>query len=181
MIDLERFWGGDHRYFADTIRAHGPAVKRVCLSFRKSEDETDELVQGIFALVYEKRRTFRGDGPFAAWLNRVSINHCLSIHRSRKAETTALETLVARGGIRNVHRKTRNPAEELDRREAERALWKALDALPEKEREAIVLRFIEGRTPSECAEEMKITKASVRSNTSRGIKRLRGILKGDKQ
>jgi RNA polymerase sigma-70 factor (ECF subfamily) len=181
MIDHEKFREGDHKYFAEIVRANGLMVRRVCLFFEKSEDERDDLVQGIFTLAYKHRRSFRGDGPFAAWLHRLSTNHCLSVYRSRKAERLGIESIVAKDGIQKIHPKTRDPEEEFDRKEAERILRESVDALPEKEREAIVLRFLEGRTPTEVAERMKITKASVRSNISRGLKRLRGILKGEKK
>ena len=92
-----------------------------------------------------------------------------------------IESMAARGGFEGIHPHPPDPSRELGRKEEERALWAALDALPDKEREAIILRLIERRSPTEVAAEMKIEKASVRSNTCRGIKRLRGILKGGKE
>ncbi len=106
------------------------------------------------------------------------MNHCTDVYRARTAERKGLENFQARGGLRDLHRRLRNPDEDLAKKEAERILWCGLDALPNKEKEAIVLRLIEGRPPKEVSAEMKIEKASVRSNISRGIKRMRGILGG---
>jgi len=181
MIDPERFWEGEHEYFAEIIRAFGPGVRRAVRAFSESEDDVDDLFQEIFTLVYEKRRKFRGDGPFAAWLNRVVINHCVSHYRKKRAEKKGLEELMARGAAEGVHSKPRSPEGEMDREEAVRRVWIGLEALPDKEFEAVVLRLIEGHSPREVSEAMGINKASVRSNISRGLRRLRRILQGDEK
>jgi RNA polymerase sigma-70 factor (ECF subfamily) len=178
MFDSERFREGDHPYFAEIIRVHGPAVRAVCRTYAESEDELDDLLQGVFTLVYRKRRSYRGDGPFAAWIYRLATNHCVSVHRARKARQRGMETFVARDGAEGLHPKSTDPGKDLERKETKRAVWKALDALPKKERQSIVLRLIEGLSPAEVAEKMKITKTSVRSNTNRGKKRLMKTMGG---
>jgi len=178
MIDRERFWIGDHEYFAEIIRDYGRIVTAVCRSFGETEDEEEDLIQGVWMLVYEKRRSFRGKGTFAGWLHRIAKNHCTDVYRTRKAERKGMEIFVARGGANDLHGRPRNPGEALEKRDNERALQTALDALPEKEREAIILRFLQCRSPAEVAKVMEIGKASVRSNISRGVKRLRGIIGG---
>ena len=181
MVDRERFWKGDHEYFEEVLRKYGRVVKAVCLNYGESEDEVDDLVQEIWTLVYVKRRTFRGDGLFSAWLYRIATHHCIDVYRKRKAEKKGLDNFVASGGVEDIHRRPPDAAVESGRNQAKRTLWKALDTLPDKEREAIVARLIEGKSPTEVAEEMKIEKASVRSNNSRGIRRLRGIIGGGEQ
>ena len=178
MVDRERFREGNHQYFSEVIRDYGRVVKAVCLSYAESEDDVSDLIQECWTLAYEKRHSFRAEGSFAAWLHRLTRNHCTDAYRSRTSRRQGLEKFAAMGAIQDLHRRTPSPAEELERKESERTLWNALDALPEKERDAIILRLIQRRTPGEVAEEMKIEKASVRSNISRGIKRLRGLIGG---
>jgi RNA polymerase sigma-70 factor (ECF subfamily) len=176
MIDRRRLWDGDPEYFALLIREHGRAVKAVCLSFAESEADVDDLLQEVWTLIFWKRRSHRGEGSFAAWAHRVAKRHCIDVYRKRASERSGLERLVRKGGVRDFHGRNPTPEQELDRRETERTVWEALDALPEREREAIVLRLIEGRSPAEVSQQMKIDKASVRSNISRGIKRMRGMI-----
>ena len=180
MIDRERLRSGDHQYFAEIIRSFGPVVRLICLAYGDSEDEADDLRQEVWTLVYQKRRTYRGDGPFSAWLGRLTTRHCIDNYRKKRASRRGLESLVARGGLKGIHSGSPDPGEYLERKTAERNLWEALDALPGKEREAIVLRLLERRSPTEVATQMKIEKASVRSNISRGIRRLKGIM-GEEQ
>jgi RNA polymerase sigma-70 factor (ECF subfamily) len=62
-------------------------------------------------------------------------------------------------------------------------LWKALDALPEKERMALILRDVEGLSTAETAEALASSETTVRSQICRGRLRLKGILenmKGEK-
>jgi len=176
MIDTRRLRDGDPEYFATLIREHGRVVKAVCLSFAESQDDVDDLLQEVWTLIYQKRRTHRGEGSFAAWAHRVAKRHCIDVYRKRTSERSGLEWFVRNGGATDIHGKDPTPGEEMDRREAERTIWEALDALPEKQREAIVLRLIEGRSPAQVSHQMKIDKVSVRSNISRGIKRMRSII-----
>lgn len=56
-------------------------------------------------------------------------------------------------------------------------LLAAIQELPEREKESIRLRFIGDQTTAEVAEIMGIDATTVRSNTSRGLRRLRDLIK----
>ncbi|MBT8398437.1 MAG: sigma-70 family RNA polymerase sigma factor [Gemmatimonadetes bacterium] len=178
MVDRERLWDGDHGFFAEVIREHNGMVKAICQSYADSPDEVDDLLQEIWTQVYVKRRSFSGSGAFPAWVQRMATRYCIDVYRKKKATEKGRKKLLATGEVTAIHGRTRNPERDLARREAERTLWEALDALPGKERESIVLRLLEQRSPTEVGEAMGIEQASVRSNISRGIKRLRGIMGG---
>lgn len=180
MVDRERLKNGDHQYFAEVIREHNRVVAAVCRSFGADEDEAEDLIQEVWILVYEKRKNFTGKGSFSSWLHRLAYNYCTDVARQGRARRGRSEDFFTRGGVHEIHRHPPNPEEELERKEAYRALWAVLAGLPIKEKEAIVLRLFERREPEEVADEMGIEKASVRSNISRGIKRLRGIMGGPK-
>lgn len=66
-----------------------------------------------------------------------------------------------------------DPGEELALREVREVLHRALGRLPGRERDAIVLRVIEGRSSAETAEALGISQASARRAFVRGITRLR--------
>jgi len=178
MIDRRRFWHGDPGYFKEVIRQHGPVVTAVCRAFGESEDDTMDLVQQVWIRAYLKRGQFRGDGPLGAWLCRIARHLCTDVHRARQLQAGKARNFFVEGGIDEVHPPPDRPDEEMERRENEQQLWVMLDALPDKEREAIVLKILEERSPEEVAEQMNIAKASVRSNISRGLARMRGIIKG---
>ena len=139
-----------------------------------------DLVQGVWTQVYEKRRSYSGRGSFAGWLQQLTKHHCTDVYRAQRAERRGFEKLVAQGGIEEIHNYPPSPEEDLERREAEKRIWDAMDHLPAKEREAITLRLLRQMSPDEVAEEMGIEKASVRSNISRGTKRLMRIIGGEK-
>jgi RNA polymerase sigma-70 factor (ECF subfamily) len=177
MVDLGRLWTGDHEYLAELIWRHRAVVKTVCQGYGGSPDEVDDLVQEVWTLVFEKRRAFRGGGSFSAWLYRLATRYCIDVYR-KKARERSRKKLLAPWDIKAVYGKPQDPERDLERKEAKRRLWEALDALPEKERECLVLRYLEGRSPAEVAEIMGIEQTSVRSNISRGLRRLRGIMGG---
>lgn len=65
-----------------------------------------------------------------------------------------------------------DPEEELMLRERREVLHRALDELPERERDAVVLRMIQGRDIAETAEAMGVSRSVARSLVTRGIARL---------
>ena len=65
------------------------------------------------------------------------------------------------------------PAEEITRQERAAALYAALEQLTARERDAILLRVIEGRSTADVAQILAAKEASVRSLIHRGMKKLR--------
>lgn len=78
MIEVERFREGDHGYFAEIMRGYGPLVLKICSSFSSSEEHVQDLFQEIWTRVYERRRSYRAEGSFEAWLSRVAKNQCVT-------------------------------------------------------------------------------------------------------
>lgn len=61
------------------------------------------------------------------------------------------------------------------------ALQQALDSLPERQRQAVVLRHIEGLANPEIAEVMEISTEAVESLTARGKRALAAALAGRRE
>jgi len=178
MVDLGKLWSGDHAYFKKVVRDHNGLVARICRAFGESGDDRDDLIQEVWILVYQKRRKFTGNGAFSGWLSRLTANHCRDVYRRRQRRDRKQESFLAGKGLEGLHKGTPDPSQDLEKKEAERALWIGLNALPDRQREAIVLRIIEGKSPGEVAREMGINQGSVRSLIHRGIQHLKSIMGG---
>ena len=98
-----------------------------------------------------------------AWVTRVAVNLALDRLRvQRRADTRAVPASEIRAD-----------ADLADRRHD---LAIALEALPRRQREAIVLRYLVGLPEADTADTMGCTIGTVKSTTARGLTRMRGRL-----
>ncbi len=73
---------------------------------------------------------------------------------------------------------TSDPLDLLIAREAEAAMRKGIDSLPDKQHEAFVLRELEGMTYEDVAELMCISESSARTHVARAADKLKEITEG---
>ncbi len=136
--------------------------------YASDDDHADELLQESWVHIYHKRATFSGTGSFTGWALAVSRNVCRMSLRGISGMVHA--SLHDHGDIPDA---AAGPAARLARRRRAKALYAALDKLTKREREAIMLRLLEGRRTAEVAKLMGVKEVSVRSLVHRGLRKLR--------
>lgn len=156
---------GDRGAFEALYRRTSDRVYALCLRMSGDVDRAEELVQDVFVRVWEKLPTFRGDSRFTTWLHRLTVNLVLQERRGR-----------GRRRAREIE------SDDLDRygQEARRAmpgtrvdLERAIAALPEKARQVLVLRDIEGYKYAEIASMTGVSLGTVKAQ----IHRARNLVK----
>lgn len=138
----------------------------------EAEDVAQETMLRLWRIAPEWRQ---GETKVTTWAYRVATNLCIDRQRSRKRKAqTALDDApdLAAGG-----RSADGTLIEADRMAA---LGAALAQLPDRQRQAVVLRHIEGLTNPEIAEVMQIGVEAVESLTARGKRALAALLSGQK-
>lgn len=135
----------------------------------EAEDVTQEAMLRLWRMAPDWRQ---GGTGVSTWLYRVASNLCLD--RLRKSRPRGLEDVAepedaAPGVVARLI--------EADRMQA---LDRALAALPDRQRQAIVLRHIEGLTNPEIAAVMDIGVEAVESLVARGKKGLAALLSGQR-
>ena len=175
MIDLEKFRDGSEPCYEELMRTYGPLVLTVTRAHSIDIDHAEDLFQEVWKRVFEKRRFFSGSGRFEAWIRKVAKNVCLGDHRAQKAHAEAMWRLAEFERHENPRRGNGNPLADLERKELQVRLHRALSLITERQQEAIQLLIFEGREPKRVAEIMGVEKATVRSLIRKGIKRLREI------
>ena len=167
-FDLERFREGDTALFRQLVREASPRMLALIRSYVSDDDEADELLQESWVRIYRKRTRFSGKGSFVGWALAVCRNVC---RMSLRGGTGVVRvSLQHHADIRDG---ADGPAEQLARRRRAKALYEALAKLTKRERQAIVLRLLEGRRTAEVAKLLGIKEVSVRSLIHRGLGKLR--------
>ena len=133
----------------------------------EAEDVTQEAMLRLWHMAPDWRQ---GEAKVATWLYRVASNLCLD--RLRKSRPRGLDEVAepedaAPGAVARLIAADRMLA-----------LDKALAALPDRQRQAVVLRHIEGLSNPEIAAVMDIGVEAVESLVARGKKGLAALLSG---
>lgn len=133
----------------------------------EAEDVAQDALMRLWKIAPDWRQ---GEAQVSTWLYRVVANLCTD--RLRKTKAVGLE------GICEPADDTPGPAETMVERARASALQDALQNLPDRQRQAVVLRHIEGLNNPEIAEVMMISVEAVESLTARGKRALAQDLAG---
>jgi len=131
-----------------------------------SQDDAADLVQRALVQGFQKLRTCRDPDRVGAWLFRILANLCKDHVCSSRRSDISLNALAG------LLRGRSDPA--LDAEGAD--VWDALDALTPEQREAFVLKHVEGRSYEEIAAVMDLSVASLKMRVYRARHALRGLL-----
>jgi RNA polymerase sigma-70 factor (sigma-E family) len=121
----------------------------------------EELAQEALVRLWQRwRRVRRLEHP-AAWLHRVAINLAIDDHRRRGAERRALDRMAAPATM------VPPPSELGD------DVRSALLRLPERQRAAVVLRYLVDLSVAEVAAALGLSEGATRALTHRAVEALR--------
>ena len=167
-FDHERFRAGDHALFREMVRSMSPRLMGVIRGYARDDDHAEDLLQMCWLRIYRMRRRFSGTGSLLGWLLAVSRNVCRG--QLRGARVPRRVRLEGHGEIADP---APGPAERIESRLRAAALYTALERLTVRERDAIILRLIEGRSTASVARRLGVKQVSVRSLIHRGLNKLR--------
>jgi len=162
--------GGDRAAAQQLCRELLPRVRNLVRYLLRGDSRVDDVAQEALIAVLRGLATFRGDGRFESWVDRVVARTTFAAIRRIRAETqpgehAPVEDAASTGGAGDTY---------LLRRE----LVAALDRLPADQRESLVLHFAIGMTVPEIADAMAAPHETVRSRLRLGKAALRQALGG---
>jgi RNA polymerase sigma-70 factor (ECF subfamily) len=153
-----------------TVRAHRTAY------LLGAGDEADDVVQEALVKAFRHLSRFRVGEPFGPWLLRIVANETKNLTRSRRRRADLAVRLSALEPERVA---ADGPVGEVLAGERRGTLLKAIDALPDKERQAVVCRYFLELSETETAQVLGWPRGSVKSRTFRALHRLRAHLGTD--
>ncbi|MDH3205689.1 MAG: sigma-70 family RNA polymerase sigma factor [Gemmatimonadota bacterium] len=138
------------------------------------ESDAEDVLQTTYVKVISGRARFGGRSTFRTWLFGVIRQTAREYRRRARSHVERAEKLAQEPTARG--RAVPQPDEVQERAERSRTLLKALDQLPDRQREVMHLVFYQDLTIREAAEVMEVSLGSARVHYERGKKRLRGLL-----
>jgi RNA polymerase sigma-70 factor (ECF subfamily) len=161
---------GDRDSYRLLVRRYGDVLHGHALRMAGSPDEAAELVQRALVQGFKKLHTCREPERAGAWLFRILANLCKDHVRSPRRRDVPLAV------VASALPSDADPASDAADAEIRARVWSALDALTPEQREAFVLRHVEGRSYEEIAAVMDLSVASLKMRVHRAREALRGLL-----
>ncbi|WP_225821024.1 SigE family RNA polymerase sigma factor [Streptomyces naphthomycinicus] len=155
--------------FQSFVVGRWPRLMRTAFLLTGEQHAAEDLVQSTLEQVFVAwRRVGAADDP-EAYVRRVMINGHARRHRRK------LREFLAPKDDSGLVREVADTGDRIAQADDRSTLLKALAQLPPRQRAAVVLRYWEDLTETQVAEAMGCSVGTVKSNTAKGIAKLRAI------
>jgi RNA polymerase sigma-70 factor, ECF subfamily len=172
--ELEAIRSGDERAFDDLTRRHYPAMMRVAMAYVRDRDEADDVIQETWVHFLRRLGTFEGRSSLRTWLFGILTNVARARKRrgARIITFTSLFALASDSRLPTVDPKrfgkdgawqmppsswSRLPDQVVEGKETLSELMAAINGLPPRLRQVIVLRDVAGWSGEEVGKLLRIS------------------------
>jgi RNA polymerase sigma-70 factor (ECF subfamily) len=160
---------GDREAFRLLVRRYSDVLYGHAVRVVGSQDDAADLVQKALVKGYRKLDSCRDPDRVGAWLFRILSNFCKDHLRSRRKE-------IPLDRLPEIPQGRQDPLESAQGAEVRSRLASALDRLTPEQREAFVLKHVDGRSYEEMAAVMDVSVASLKMRVHRAREALQGLL-----
>ncbi len=178
---VRQYHSGESVAFEELAMRYHTFVLNTCFRFLNDENDAKDATQDIFVKVHFALNKFKPEAKFSTWVYRIVVNHCLNVLRSRKRRKWLLVfskySSDFNENINNIKDFKNNPEQNLENKEQQEAITRALTSLNEGYRTAMILHQYQGFSYKEIAEVMGTSVSSIESILFRAKKKLAGLLK----
>ena len=177
---VDQLKSGNANAYRNLVTQFQSRVFNTCLGFVNRSEEAEDLTQEVFLEVFRSITRFKGQSKLSTWIYRISVTKSLEHIRKqgrkkRSGNVCSLADLNEKGfdvsGDRLDH-----PGLQMENKDRSKALFGAINNLPENQRVAFTLNKIDGRSYQEVAEIMETSLGAVESLIFRARKNLQNSL-----
>ena len=177
MVQIVR---GSEAAFAELVHRYEGRIVGLVGRFIGDRERALEITQEVFLRVFLHRKRYRRSGRFSTWIYTIAMNLAKNEirRRSRLKGVTSLDHLMEAAGDAGgfVADKTPGPDRKAYQHEVEEIVMAAIEKLPPKYREVILLRDVQQLTYEEIEQVLNIPGGTVRSRINRARTALKKML-----
>jgi RNA polymerase sigma-70 factor (ECF subfamily) len=116
-----------------------PYIRRLAFSILDDLHDAEDAAQESFVSAHRSLTGFRDEADPKTWLTAITVNVCRGRLRKRKVRHTLMATLQS---LHLIRHSSPTPEQTAIQNEVDQSIWKAVDALDEKHRIPIILRYV---------------------------------------
>ncbi len=158
---------------AEEFASHQGWLRTVLLSRLGNGEEADEVMQEIALAAANqsaKRQPVERVGP---WLYRVALRQVLLLKRRQGRKRRLLSNVATRTNVSEECTKTTTPLDWMLDAERDKKIRQAVDEMGERDRQLLLLKYVDGLSYDEISLKLGVTASSVQSRLHRARKLLR--------
>lgn len=165
---IQAIANGDKKFFSLLYEHFSEKVYNTALSYTKSIEDAEEITQDVFVKIYKNAAKFKGNSSLNTWIYRIAVNTSLNYLKKKNRFTLLKNILPTSQSVDFNH-----PGVLLENKENATALFKAMDCLPNSQKTAFILSYIEDLPRQEVANIMETSLKAVESLLQRAKKNMR--------
>ena len=158
---IQKTKAGDTASFERIVHSHERVVLGLAQKLLLNRNAAKDAAQEVFLRLHKNLGRLDEDRDLGAWLYRTTANACFDILRRTKQDLP-LDLLLEPTDA------ALNPEESMAVTQQRQLILLALKELSPRERQAVVLRDLEGHSTAEAARILNLTQGTVRSQISTG-------------
>jgi RNA polymerase sigma factor (sigma-70 family) len=161
---------GDQVSYRAIMKKYHDQVYNLLYRMVHDKDEVEDLTQEAFIKAFNSLKNFNEEFAFSTWLYKIATNNCIDYIRKRKLQTFSIDKpLESKDGEYSfeIPDSTYVPDKTLIEGQRSKILEDAVNSLPEKYRQVILMRHTEDKDYQEIADELKLPLGTVKAHIFR--------------
>ena len=163
---VKRAVAGSNGAWSKLVKRYEKRVYNYALRMVSHPDDAFDLMQEVFMGVHRNLASFRGDAPFPAWLFRIASFRCTDYLRRRRVH----EEFDEERGFLNGEA---GPEEQAFTTHANQQIFRALNTLPDEQRQVVELKFFQNFTFEDIAGQLGISPNTAKTRLYSALRKLK--------
>jgi len=177
-----RVKAGDQSAFDYLVQKYRRPMVNFMYRMAHNSAGAEDLAQEVFLRVYRSRQTYEASAKFTTWLYRIAtnlaVNHARDTRKERPEVTVSLdEPNEETGTTMDVADAAMTAEEAMVRRERMLAIRSKVEALPERQRLAVIMHKYQQIDYKQISDVLKLSESATKSLLFRAYETLREQLK----
>ena len=149
-----------------------------CLSLTKNQDAAFDLAQESLIKAFDNIHSFKGESSFSTWLYTITHRHGLAaLKKNSRFQFSSIEESFLGETPEGYSENGRSPVSEetSERAEQELIMYSLINALPEKERDLLNLKYLQGESIDNLQVQLNISGSAVKMRLKRTREKLNAM------
>jgi RNA polymerase sigma factor (sigma-70 family) len=177
---VARTQAGEAAAFDQLVVKYTPRLYGLVYNMTSNHEDTNDLLQDVFAKAYKAIRGFRGKSSFYTWIHSIAVNMTLNFLKKRgRRYHLSLDDVDA--SVQNDKgflelTATSSPVREADLSELQKRLNEAMMKLSDEHRAVVTMFHIQGMPHAEISKILRVSEGTVRSRLFYANRQLQNYL-----